>query len=134
MGLGRDDGVLVDERDPLGDPDLSAPLDVEPAGIPLSRWFLAVALVALNALDVLMTKWIIARGGQEANPVMEPIIDDPIAPLLLKCGMALAIGWLLVISPRERRFVDRATLVVVLIYTCVIGWNISVMLEASAAA
>ena len=134
--LGDDERVLIDGLDrPAGDPppDLDAE-DLEPAGIPVSRWFLGFALVLLNLVDVLMTKWIIANGGQEANPVMKPIIDDPLAPLVVKCGMALMIGWLLLISPRERRFVDRATLAVVIVYTVVIGWNISVMLEASAAA
>jgi len=114
--------------------------DVAPVGrprslyeVPVSRWCLAIALVVLNVLDVLMTKWILANGGEEANPIMASIIHDPAAPLLIKVSMALLIGGLLMISPIERRFVDRATFAVVLIYTGVIGWNISVMVQAAQA-
>ena len=105
------------------------PFDV--SQVPPHRWFLAITLVLLNVLDVGLTKWIIHLGGQEANPFLKPIIDDPAAPLLLKVLMATFIGVLLVMSPAHRRFVDRATALVCVIYTVVIGWNISVLIQAA---
>jgi len=107
------------------------PFDV--SEVPPHRWFLAITLVLLNFLDVGLTKWIIHLGGQEANPFLKPIINDPAAPLLVKGLMATIIGVLLVMSPNHRRFVDRATGLVCVIYTVVIGWNISVLIQAAQA-
>ena len=101
--------------------------------VPLRRWLLAISLLVLNVADVLMTKEIIARGGNEANPIVATFIDHPASPLLVKGLLALAIGVLLVISPMERRFVDRAVAGVVGIYSVVICWNAWVLMHAVSA-
>lgn len=95
------------------------------------RWFLAIVLLSLNVLDVVMTRRIIGLGGAEANPLLRPIIDDPVAPLMIKVMLALLIGVLLLRSPRDRHLADRATAAACMIYTVVVGWNVVVLVEAS---
>jgi len=102
--------------------------------IPLRRWYLAATLVVLNLLDVAFTKWILALGGEEGNPLMRPIIEHPAAPLVLKVGLCLAIGVLLLACPRKAPLADAAMIAAVVVYTVVIGWNLSVLVQASAVA
>jgi hypothetical protein len=99
--------------------------------IPMRRWYLAATLVVLNLLDVAFTKWILALGGEEGNPLMRPIIDHPTAPLVLKVGLCLAIGALLLACPPKSRVADTAMTVAVIVYTIVIGWNLSVLVQAA---
>jgi hypothetical protein len=101
--------------------------------VPIRRWYLAATLVLLNLLDVWSTKWIISLGGEESNPVMKPIIDHPTAPLMLKLGLCIMIGALVIAAPRERRFAEYAMFVVVGAYTLVIAWNVSVLIQALSA-
>ncbi len=101
--------------------------------IPIRRWYLAATLVLLNLLDVLSTKWIISLGGEESNPLMKPVIDHPTAPLVIKLGLCVLIGALVLASPRERRFSEYAMFVVVGAYTLVIAWNVSVLIQALSA-
>jgi len=88
-----------------------------------------VSLVLLNVADVLMTKAIIARGGEEANPIVASFIDHPASALLVKGLLAMAIGVLLLISPPDRRLVDRAVAGVVGVYSLVICWNVYVLFQ-----
>ncbi len=138
VGHGRDDdrhlapdAALFDDRalwEPVEEPEPGG----LPAGrVPFHRWFLAFALVLLNLLDVVLTKVVLANGGHEANPLVRPIIDHSLTPLVLKCGVALLVGWLLMISPVERRLVDRATAAVVIIYAVVVGWNLGLVIQAT---
>lgn len=92
---------------------------------------MVAALISLNLLDVITTKVIISLGGQEANPLMRPLIDDPAAPFALKIGMCVAVGVLLLRAPARSRFADRAVLLAVGVYTVVIGWNLGILLQAS---
>lgn len=92
---------------------------------------MVAALISLNFLDVVTTKVLLSLGGQEANPLMRPIIDHPAAPFALKLGMCLAVGVLLLRAPARSRFADRAVLLAVGVYTLVIGWNLGVLLQAS---
>jgi hypothetical protein len=101
--------------------------------VPIRRWYLATTLVLLNLLDVWSTKWIISLGGEESNPLMKPIIDHPTAPLMLKLGLCILIGALVIAAPRERRFAEYAMFVVVGAYTLVIAWNVSVLIQALSA-
>lgn len=97
--------------------------------IPFTRWVLAASLLSLNFIDVWVTRLILDRGGMEANPVMRPIIHDPAAPLFVKLAVASLVGVLLLASPRESKFPDRAMAVTVMIYAVVIAWNAGVLLQ-----
>jgi hypothetical protein len=99
--------------------------------VPIRRWYLVATLVILNLLDVLTTRWILHHGGTEQNPLLRPIIHDPIAPLLIKLGLCLVIGALVLAAPRRSRFADGGLVAIVAVYTCVIGWNIAVLLQAA---
>jgi Domain of unknown function (DUF5658) len=99
--------------------------------IPVRRWYLVATLVILNLLDVLTTRWILGHGGIEQNPILRPIIHDPLAPLLIKLGLCLVIGSLVLAAPRRSRFADGGLVAIVAIYTCVIGWNVAVVLQAA---
>jgi hypothetical protein len=99
--------------------------------IPIRRWYLVAILVILNLLDVLTTRWIINHGGSEQNPILRPIIHDPLAPLLIKLGLCLVIGSLVLAAPRRSRFADLGLVAIVAVYTCVIGWNVAVLLQAA---
>ncbi len=138
VGHGRDDdrhlapeAALLDDRAPWEPLDEPGPAELPDGRIPFHRWFLAFALVLLNLLDVILTKVVLANGGHEANPLVRPIIDHSLTPLVLKCGVALLVGWLLMISPVERRLVDRATAAVVIIYAVVVGWNLGLVIQAT---
>jgi hypothetical protein len=100
--------------------------------IPIRRWYLVAILAILNLLDVLTTRWIINHGGSEQNPILRPIIHDPVAPLLIKLGLCLLIGSLVLAAPRRSRLADAGLVGIVIVYTCVIGWNIAVLVQAAA--
>lgn len=87
------------EHDPLTEPADTT--------IPFTRWVMAASLLALNLVDVLVTKLIIEQGGSEMNPVMRPIIHDR-RPLLVKMMVATLVGVLLLACPRTSKFPDRA--------------------------
>lgn len=100
--------------------------------IPVRRWLMAVMLLVLNLTDVIMTKAILSYGGREANPLMAPIIDHPLYPVLLKTIIAVGVGALLLASPRESKMADRAVGFVLVGYTILIGWNIGILAAQSA--
>jgi hypothetical protein len=76
----RADDVVIDLRD--GTPTVEVLRDVEE--VLARRWFLLAILGALNLLDLVSTKLVLEAGGQEANPIMAPIIHHPFAPALVK--------------------------------------------------
>jgi len=56
-------------------------------------FWLAVALVALNAADLAVTRYALDTGlAHEANPLMAAFILSPLA-LLVKVGMPAVVGW-----------------------------------------
>jgi hypothetical protein len=97
--------------------------------VPLRRWYLVATLVMLNLLDVLTTKWVLGRGGSEQNPLLQPIIAHPYAPLLVKLGLCLVIGALVMVAPRRSRFTDVGLIGIVAVYTCVVGWNLGMLIQ-----
>lgn len=105
---------------------------VEDRSIPVRRWLMAVMLLVLNLTDVIMTKAILSYGGREANPLMAPIIDHPLYPVLLKTVIAVGVGALLLASPRDSKLADRAVGFVLVGYTILIGWNIGILAAQSA--
>jgi hypothetical protein len=98
--------------------------------IPVRRWYLVSTLVILNLLDVLTTRWILDHGGTEQNPILRPVIQNPVAPLLMKLGLCLVIGVLVLAAPRRSRFADAGLVAIVGVYTCVIAWNVAVLVQA----
>lgn len=100
----------------------------------LRRWYLVLALVLLNLLDVVTTRWVLALGGDEQNPLMRPLIDHPTAPLAMKVGLCLLIGVLVMAAPRESKFPERAVGVVALAYALVVAWNSAMVIRGLAMA
>ena len=99
--------------------------------IPIHRWFMALFLLIFNVADVVMTKAIIRLGGEERNPVMQPIIKDPALPLVLKSLIAISVGVLLLRAPATSKIADRAMTFVLVAYVIVLGWNLGVLLQAA---
>ena len=99
---------------------------VDPNRIPLvgSRWVLLVALALLNALDLITTRAVIASGGSEANPLMQGIIHDPWAPVLVKTAGVLIVALVVNACPPDSRVVNRALAASVLIYSTIVSWNL----------
>lgn len=77
---------------------------------------LVVLFLALNMADVLLTAWLLERGGMEANPLLSGA-DDWAA---MKMGMAATCALFVVLWNRPR--VMRALVVGML---CVVGWNLA---------
>ena len=98
--------------------------------VSLRRFYLAAALVVLNLLDVAFTKWILALGGTEGNPFMRDVIEHPTAPIVMKVGLCLAIGALLLACPPRSRFPEAAMFAVVIVYAVVVAWNSAILVQA----
>lgn len=131
------DGVVLDLRDEavLDLRGLDAPTApttpqalplVDPNRVPLigSRWVLLVALALLNALDLLTTRAVLDAGGREGNPFMAGVIDDPLAPLLVKLAGVLVVVVVVNSCPPDSRIVNRALSMAVLAYVVVVSWNL----------
>ena len=90
------------------------------------RWLLFVALIVLNVADVISTELVLARGGVETNPFIQPIVDDMMTVSLLK-GLVLAIVGVLLLRCRDSRIVDLALTITTGWYIAVVGWNFTVL-------
>lgn len=88
------------------------------------RWFLLVMLAALNALDLITTRLVLDAGGTESNPLMAPIINHPVAPILVKCVGIGLVAVLLRACPPRSRLIDVVLLGVTLGYLVVVSWNL----------
>ena len=113
--------------------------DIAPAAVP--SWFrvarqdarahsattgLFVGLVVLNLIDLVTTRLVLDRGGQECNPVMAPIIDYAFGALWVKALCLGLIGTLIARSRRSTRTLV-ALVAVDVWYVVVIGWNLRVL-------
>jgi hypothetical protein len=116
----RADDVVIDLRD--GQPTVQVVRDAEE--VIARRWFLLAILGALNLLDLVTTKMVLAAGGAEANPVMAPIIHHPYAPALVKTAGFLAVALVLRACPVRSALVDRALVCVTMLYTAIVSWNL----------
>jgi hypothetical protein len=116
----RADDVVIDLRD--GQPTVQVVRDVEE--VLARRWFMLAVLGALNLLDLVSTKLVLNAGGQEANPVMAPIIHHPFAPALVKTAGFVAVALVLKACPPRSAIVDRALLFVTVLYTAIVSWNL----------
>jgi hypothetical protein len=89
---------------------------------------LFVSLVVLNALDLLTTRMVLDRGGEEGNPIMAPIVHNLAAATLIK-ALCLALIWALILrSQRSPRMLVVIGAVNVW-YAIVIVWNLKVLLH-----
>jgi hypothetical protein len=116
----RADDVIIDLRE--GQPTVQVVKPVEQ--VLARRWFLLAILGALNLLDLISTKLVLSAGGAEANPVMAPIIHHPYAPALVKTAGFLAVALVLRACPPRSAMVDRALVVVTVLYTAIVSWNL----------
>ena len=116
----RGDDVVIDLRD--DQPKVAVLREVEQ--VLARRWFLLAILGALNLLDLVSTKLVLAAGGVEANPVMAPIIHHPFAPALVKTAGFVMVALVLKACPPRSALVDRALLFVTVLYTAIVSWNL----------
>ena len=113
--------VAIDLRD-----DMTLVEYAERAPVDDGRWRMLIALVVLNALDVITTAAVIGAGGTENNPLMRPLIEDVWPAVLLKTAVLLLIAWLL------HRCSDSRRIVVMMActtgwYLAVVSWNVTVL-------
>jgi hypothetical protein len=91
-----------------------------------AKWKLIALLVALNGIDLVLTRLLIQQGATEANPLMRPLVETMWGWVLktLVVG-AIAIA-LLTVELDDRLW--RELQIVVGIYAAVITWNLAVLL------
>ncbi len=65
------------------------------------RWWYVVALVVLNAADLVTTRLVLDAGGQETNPLMAPIMDGWLVPILAKTMALLAVALCVAARPGQ---------------------------------
>ncbi len=87
------------------------------------RWHFVVALVVLNGADLLTTHFVLANGGQETNPLMAPIIDGWLVPVVAKCLALMAVALCVAARPAKSRLVDWALVITTGWYGGVVAWN-----------
>jgi hypothetical protein len=91
------------------------------------RWIYVMALVVLNAADLVTTHFVLAAGGQETNPLMAPIIDGWLVPVLAKAMALLAVALCVAAKPAKTRLVDWALVICTGWYGGVVLWNMVVI-------
>jgi hypothetical protein len=91
-----------------------------------SRWPVLVALVVLNALDVLSTVAVLAAGGTEGNPLMRPLIDGVWPAIIVKSLVLVVVAVLLGRCSNSRRI--RVMMAVTTgWYIAVVSWNVTIL-------
>lgn len=93
------------------------------------RWILTASLLVLNYLDVMVTRLVLDAGGREANPLMQPVMDGVLGPVLLKTAVVAVIALLLLACPPRSRLVERGLALVVGVYAVVVSWNALVLAQ-----
>jgi hypothetical protein len=85
------------------------------------RFLAVVGLVALNALDLLLTRELLSRGASEANPLMALVIGGGWG-IAIKLGVPIVAGLRHMTAPLLRKAVLALCWVNVL-YLAVVAWN-----------
>ena len=102
-----------------------------PSGVlgetPVRRLYLAAAVLVLNLCDVLLTRAVLDRGGVEGNPLMAGLMEGLAAPLGVKALGAVVVGILLMVSPVDSKFAERAVVCVAGLYLGIVIWNASLL-------
>lgn len=91
---------------------------------PSLEFWLAAVLVALNLVDLLVTREVISRGGTEVNPLVAPFIDGLGATLAKTAGVGVIALSLLRKAPASRRTLVGA----LVLYTGVVAWNTAILI------
>jgi hypothetical protein len=91
------------------------------------RFLAVVGLVALNALDLMLTRELLARGASEANPLMALVIGGTWG-IAIKLGVPILAGLRHVTAPLKRKHVLALCWVNVL-YLGVVAWNYQLMVH-----
>ena len=89
------------------------------------RFLAVVGLVALNALDLILTRELLARGATEANPLMALVIGGSWG-IAIKLGVPILAGLRHLTAPLKRKHVLALCWVNVL-YLGVVAWNFQLM-------
>ena len=89
---------------------------------------MSLTLAVLNVADVISTRLVLDRGGDEGNPFMEPFARSVAASLMLK-ALCLAAVVSLVIRLKASPRVVRALGFVNVWYAFVVGWNLVVLMR-----
>jgi len=89
------------------------------------RFLAVVGLVALNALDLILTRHLLARGATEANPLMALVIGGGWG-IAIKLGVPILAGWRHLTAPLLRKAVLALCWVNVL-YLGVVAWNFHIL-------
>lgn len=95
--------------------------------VPVRRLYLAAAILVLNLCDVLLTRAVLDRGGVEGNPLMAGLMEGLAAPLGVKAIGAAVVGILLMISPVDSKFAERAVVCVAGLYLGIVLWNTAML-------
>jgi len=91
------------------------------------RLLAVVGLVALNALDLMLTRHLPAQGATEANPLMALVIGGGWG-IAIKLGVPILAGFRHLTAPLLRKAVLALCWVNVL-YLGVVAWNFQVMVN-----
>ena len=91
------------------------------------RLLAVIGLVALNVLDLLLTRHLLARGGTESNPLMVLFVGGPWG-IAIKLGIPILVGFRHLTRAPERAAVLALCWMNVL-YLSVVTWNIHVMMN-----
>ena len=89
---------------------------------------LALALVVLNASDVLLTRAVLDLHGVELNPVKRELMAGLAAPLGVKIAVSAIAGALLLACPPRSKIAEPAVITLVGVYTAIVIWNASLLL------
>ncbi len=133
----RAEGTVIDLRGLDGPAGRGAPEIPLPASDPNrvsligSRWVLLVSLALLNVLDLITTRAVLAAGGVEGNPFMAGIVDDPVAPVLVKTAGVLLVAFVVNVCPPDSKLVNRALSLSVVTYAAIVSWNLVNLLVAT---
>lgn len=68
----------------------------------ITRFSLAMAIIVMNAADVVTTRMLIDAGGQERNPIAGHFLERG-SLSTVKIGLAGLIGILMLVAPLRRR-------------------------------
>lgn len=93
------------------------------------RLHLALALVVLNAADVVLTRAVLDRGGIELNPLMRELMAGFAAPMGLKIAVSALAGGLLLACPPRSRLAEPAVLTILGVYCAIVIWNACLLLR-----
>ncbi len=91
------------------------------------RFVAVVGIVLLNAVDLLLTRYLLQRGAVEANPLMVLVIGGGWG-VAIKLGIPILAGFRHLTAPLIRRAVLALCWVNVL-YVAVVAWNVHVLVS-----